>query len=103
MEKDLLKIINHYGVLKQLKYFYSEVYELTEAILKLENYDDETYDFGSGRVDWTGWRRHIAEEIADCYVMLEQFRHYYNIPDMTIDKIMHDKIKRQLERIENEK
>lgn len=103
MKEDLLKIIEHYGVLPQLKYFQSEVFELNEAIIKYEDYSYENYDYGIGKVDWTRWREHIAEEIADCYVMLEQFRYYYNIPDMTIDKIMHDKTKRQLERIEESK
>ena len=32
----LLEIINHYGVLPQLKYFQSEVFELNEAILNYE-------------------------------------------------------------------
>ena len=32
MNEKLLKIINHYGVMPQLKYFQSEVFELNEAI-----------------------------------------------------------------------
>ena len=43
---------------------------------------------------------HIAEEIADCYVMLEQFRQYYEIPNKDLEKIMRYKIERQLERME---
>lgn len=31
MKEDLLKIIEHYGVMPQLKYFQSEVFELNEA------------------------------------------------------------------------
>lgn len=37
MTDKLLKIINHYGVMPQLKYFQSEVFELNEAIIKYEN------------------------------------------------------------------
>ena len=33
MKETALKVINHYGVMPQLKYFQSEVFELTEAII----------------------------------------------------------------------
>lgn len=36
MNKKLRKIINFYGIEKQLKYFQSEVFELNEAIIKKE-------------------------------------------------------------------
>ena len=63
MEEKLLKIINHYGVLPQLKYFQSEVFELNEAIIQKEYpalakdkkpYELEMYE-----------KKHITEEIAD--------------------------------------
>ena len=103
MKEDLLKIINHYGVLPQLKYFQSEVFELNEAIIRYEDYYYENYDDGIGKVDWTRWREHIAEEIADVQVMLEQLQHYYGIEDEEIWKIMRYKIDRQLERIKEER
>ena len=34
MKEKLLKIINHYGVMLQLKYLQSEVFELNEAIIR---------------------------------------------------------------------
>ena len=34
MKEDILKIINHYGLNHQLKYFQSEVFELNEAIVE---------------------------------------------------------------------
>lgn len=37
MNEKLRKIINHYGMDKQLKYFQSEVFELNEAIIKRRN------------------------------------------------------------------
>ena len=40
MKEDLLKIINHYGIKKQLKYIHSEYYELDEAILRYDNEHD---------------------------------------------------------------
>lgn len=92
MKEDLLKIINHYGVMPQLKYFQSEVFELNEAIIKAEeNLALEKY------------KEHIAEEIADVLVMLKQFQYYYGIEDEQIEEVMKFKIDRQLERINNEK
>lgn len=38
MNEKLRKIINHYGMDKQLKYFQSEVFELNEAIIKKKKY-----------------------------------------------------------------
>lgn len=96
MKENLLKIINHYGVMPQLKHFQSEVFELDEAIIEFENSgccDEE---------DSVEFINHIAEEIADCYVMLEQFRYYYGISNEELEKIMKYKINRQLERMENE-
>ena len=85
------EIINYYGVLPQLKYFQSEVFELNEAIISFEN------ESGKKGID------DIAEEIADCYVMLEQFRKHYDISIEDIKKIGRKKIDRQIERIENER
>ena len=108
MDKEkLLKIINTYGVLPQLKYFQSEVFELNEAIIRFEQFkhdvataNEYSYDEYIQLVDEN--ISHIAEEIADCYVMLEQFRQHYEIPNKNLEKIMRYKIERQLERIENE-
>ena len=98
MEKKLLQIINHYGVMPQLKYFQSEVFELTEAIIDykyVEVYKDspaEKYH-----------KEHIAEEIADVMVMLEQFKLYYGITSQEITEIFWSKVDRQLKRMEEEK
>lgn len=40
MKEDLLKIINTYGVMPQLKYFQSEVFELNEAIIEHKVIED---------------------------------------------------------------
>lgn len=91
MKEKLLKIINHYGILKQLKYFQSEVFELNEAIINAENEYSMLKNIGN-----------IAEEIADVMVMLEQFKLYYEISSEEITKIFWSKVDRQLGRIENE-
>lgn len=89
MEEELKKIINYYGIMDQLKYIHSEYFELDEAII-----DHECY---GSMVKPTN---HIAEEIADVMVMLEQFRLYYEIPSMQITEIMQQKIERQIQRID---
>ena len=96
MEENLLKIINHYGVLPQLKYFQSEVFELNEAIIceEISEHNDEVNNYKS--------IKDIAEEIADVCVMLLQFKEYYQIDGNDILRIMNEKIDRQLGRLENE-
>lgn len=97
MIEDLLKIVNHYGIDKQLKYIHTEYFELDEAILDCEYngcYFGEEYD--------RAYENHIAEEIADIMVMLKQFQYYYEITDKTIENIMKEKVQRQLERIDKE-
>lgn len=101
MEDKLLKIINHYGVMPQLKYFQSEVFELNEAIIIYEDerphLDDEA-DEGYIKM----LKEHIAEEIADVLVMVNQFIQYYDISGDDIEAIFEMKLDRQLERIKNE-
>lgn len=99
MKEKLLKIINHYGVMPQLKYFQSEIFELTEAIIKKE----EDYQFSETTIRMDKENiNHIAEEIADVLNMVEQFIYYYDIDFDKVIEIKHKKIHRQLERIENE-
>ena len=98
MKEKLLKIINHYGVMPQLKYLQSEVFELTEAIITYE-IDYKSLDIQ----DMTDDKNHIAEEIADVLVMLAQFVEYYGISNEDLEKITNYKVERQLKRIEEGK
>lgn len=91
MKDNLLKIINHYGPLNQLKYIQTEYFELDEAIFDCE-YDSENWNN-----DYL--KRHITEELADVMVMLKQFQYYYDIKDENVEEIMNQKINRQLDRI----
>lgn len=93
MREDLLKIIKHYGVNAQQRQFAEEIFELQEAITAYENDYEGLYTYGT---------EHIAEEIADVLVLLNQFKAYYNISDTTLLVFMKGKIDRQLERIKNE-
>lgn len=100
MKEQLKEIIEHYGVMKQLKYFQSEVFELNEAIINRENYLDYSSEIEPYNIVMLD--KHIAEEIADVIVMLAQFKEYYGITDEQIDDVFDYKVARQLERIKNE-
>ena len=95
--EEVLKIINHYGVNAQQRQFAEEVFELQEAITKAENEEYNYYDPVEEM-----HKNNIAEEIADCIIMLTQFKEYYKITDEQIDKQVDYKIDRQLKRIEKE-
>ena len=88
------QIINHYGVLSQLKYMQTEMFEFIEAILTKELV---------GAYPVVKEKQHIEEEYADLTMMLEQFKEYYNLDEDNIKKIKEQKIERQLKRIEEEK
>lgn len=109
MNKKLRKIIDHYGLNKQLKHFQSEVFELNEAIISeqnngcLENAIDIVFTalsplMGTKHVNYK--KEHIKEEIADVMVMLKQIQLFYNFSTNEIQDIMKSKIERQIKRIE---
>ena len=91
MKSKVLKIINKYGAIPQLKYMQTEMFEFVEAVINYNNLSNEKN------------KEHIEEEYSDLMVMLEQFHAYYDLDDMHISEIMHQKIDRQLDRIEKEK
>ena len=89
MNEKLRKIINHYTIKKQLKYFQSELFELNEAILDAEKQSaselltDTFYNIAKTfasvlKLELNGYKdakkEHIKEEIADVMVMLKQFQ-----------------------------
>ena len=98
MEQKLLQIIERYGVNNQLRKFNEEAFELEEAIIKCEM-EFDAYVLKLGHNDH---KNHITEELADCMVLLEQFKLYYGITSEEITKIFWSKVDRQLERIKNE-
>ena len=102
MKENLLQIINHYGVLPQLKHFNSEVFELNEAIFQYDAQKEACENIGCSRIHIDKCKEHIAEEIADVLNMVEQFMYYYDIDIQDVIEIKHQKINRQLERINKE-
>lgn len=98
MEGNLLRIINHYGVNNQQRKLNEEVFELQEAIIECENDEYNYYE----EVE-NSHKKHIAEEIADVMVLLEQFKNYYDISSEEITNIFWSKVDRQLGRMEDVK
>lgn len=95
MKEDLLKIVKNYGISNQVRKFNEECFELQEAIIIREQEEDI-----SSFTDIL--EEHIAEELADCMVLIEQFKLYYNISSEEITEIFWSKVNRQLERIKGE-
>lgn len=94
MKDKLLKIIGRYGVMHQLKHFNSEVFELNEAIIRLDNEGCNEKDSDNNE--------HVASEIADVMVMLRELQYYHDIPDEKINEIMEFKVNRQMDRMKKE-
>lgn len=101
MKDSLLQIIHHYGISNQLKKLSEEIFELQEAIINCEL--KSTIEYEIPLTEIIGAKDHIAEEIADVMVMLEQFKLYYGISSEEITKIFWNKVDRQINRIEEEK
>ena len=104
MNEKLRKIINHYGLNKQLKYFQSEIFELNEAIISeqnngcLENVIDSVLTaisplMGTKHVDYK--KEHIKEEIADAMSMLYKNQEKGLVKDKDL-VIIHDKGKTRI-------
>ena len=100
MEEKLLKIINHYGVNNQQRKLEEEVFELQEAITIYELKNSVQYEIPLTELIAT--KEHLTEECADVFVLLGQILYYCNIDSDELNKMIDQKIKRQLERIKNE-
>lgn len=100
MKEDLLKIIEHFGINNQQRKLEEEIFELEEAITI--NQLKETVEYEIPLTEIVGTREHIAEEIADVMLLLEQFKVYYGITSEEITKLFWNKVARTLQRIESE-
>ena len=78
-----IEIINHYGYRHQIRKLAEEQYELIEAL------------FGEDEDD-------ITEEIADCLLLINQFKAFYQIKDKDIQKVYDYKLSRQERRMADE-
>lgn len=100
MEEQLLKIINHYGINNQQRKLEEEVFELQEAITIYELKNSVQYEIPLTELIES--KEHLTEECADVFVLLGQILYYCNIDSDELNKMIDQKIKRQLERIKNE-
>ena len=85
---DLWQIIAHHGYSHQKHKAIEEFSELTEALSRDLNGDRD--------------RKNIAEEMADCYIMLAQMELIYGNHDSVVDAIRM-KMARTLQRVEDER
>jgi len=85
MDKELKTIADYYGLRTQMRQLIEEMAELTQVICKAERYDLDTV------------RDHLAEEIADVWIVLEQVD--YLLGDNEVQRIKAAKIERQKRRI----
>ena len=104
MKKDLLRIINNYGINNQLKKLNEECFEFIEAVKDYEYQKDACEVIGCKDIKehLKKSKEHILEEYSDVCVVLEQFKAYYDLDNDRIIEIMKKKINRQLDRIEKE-
>jgi len=80
MKEKLMKIFNYFGLNNQVVKLTEESAELGVACLS-DNYLD------------------IAEELADCMVLIKQIQYVYDVSDEEIEAIMKEKVDRTLTRI----
>lgn len=78
-----IEIINHYGYRHQIRKFEEEQYELIEALFEED-------------------KDHITEEIADCLLLINQFKSFYQIKDKDIQEVYNYKLARQERRMVDE-
>ena len=104
MDKDLLKIIEHYGLSNQLKKLSEELYEFQEAVLSYnllktinEDFKDEVLEKNTEYI-----YKCVLEEYADLCVLLSQFELYFDLNENEVLQVMRNKVDRQLKRIEND-
>ena len=87
----MAEIINYYGHEPQKMMLLEEMAELQKEICKDMRYDPAVN------------LKAITEEVADVLIMLEQIQMMYHISETRLHAITHEKLHRQLRRIEDEK
>lgn len=94
MERIIKQIADHYG----MKQIGQAAEELAELIVALHHYE-RVYNSGldaSTRQEYM----HVAEEIADVEIMLDQIRYILNIPEPMIEYWKQYKLRRAFEGLE---
>ncbi len=96
MKEDWLEIVNNFGLDEQIKHWFTEIYELIQAIER----DDGSLES----------KERITSELADNYNFLKQIQMFFEISDEEVkkeqvykNKRTLDEMNKQLDRIEKEK
>lgn len=103
IKQKIQKIAQKYGYDTQSRQCIEEMAELTQAINKFWR---KQLDCGKKTVlevpIGTPEEQHIEEEIADVIITIENVKHLLAIKEESIEKIIEQKVARQLERIKKE-
>lgn len=94
MKDKILRIINHYGLINQLKKLNEEIFELIDA--EYEMY----YTLNAN--NYERLINHIIEEYGDVQHVLEQHRLYWQISLDDVKEVIKYKNKRTNDEIDNE-
>lgn len=94
MKEKMLEIIKYNGLAGQLKHFYTEIFELTEAIY-IYNLEEEGGDY------FPNYKEHIVEELGDCFNHLIQIALLYNISKEDIMEVLEYKVNRTYNKVQN--
>lgn len=96
MKEKIETIAKKYGFNAQIKMLFEEMSELTKAVCKLDRKAGKT--FGK---EFKQLVSDVTEEIADVNIMIKQLQYFLEIKNEDIEIIMHEKLNRQLYRINN--
>ena len=94
MEDYFLKIIEHFGVNNQQRKLQEEIFELQEAIIEYKYDENKIYPEVEECL-----KKHILEEMADVFILLGQFKSFFDVSDEELEKTILKKINRTLDRI----
>lgn len=97
MKEELLQIMGHFGLKKQLRKLQEEIDELKEAIIVYDLKESVEYEIPLTEI--IGCKDHIAEELVDVTIVLKQICYYLELNDFKLSEIEETKVKRTLDRI----
>ena len=99
MKEELLQIMGHFGLKKQLRKLQEEIDELKEAIIVYDLKESVEYEIPLTEI--IGCKEHIAEEFIDVMILMKQIYYYLELNKCDLNKIEREKIERTLKRIED--
>lgn len=111
MKKDLIKILNYYGIDNQIKIYNQKTYELNNEFIKYKESKRNPIDiiFNSlepvitllNNKDVIDKKQKIKSNLTDVMVIIKQIQYYYEIDDNELINLMKTKIKEQISDVVN--